>query len=113
MVICYIAAMRIISKRTIKEFWIKYPDSEQSLKAWATEVESGNWNSPNDIKNSFASASVLTGKRIVFNIGGNKYRLITDIEFRLKIVFVVWIATHKEYDNTNIKKVRYVKANKK
>ena len=71
------------------------------------------WNSPNDLKVQFGNASILTNKRVVFNIHGNTYRLIVDIEYRLKIVFIVWLGTHKEYDKFNAKEISYVKTDKK
>lgn len=58
-------------------------------------------------------ASIVSGKRTVFNIQGNKFRIIVDIEYRLAIVFVVWLGTHEEYDKIDVKKVKYVKSNKK
>ncbi len=105
--------MRIISKRTLMNFWNLYPDCEQSLKAWYHEVSSANWSKHAELKNHFASASVINKKRVVFNIQGNNYRIIVDIEYKLKIIFIVWIGTHKQYDNINISEVKYVKTNKK
>ena len=105
--------MRVIAVKTLREYWIAYPQAEQALLAWHEETESAQWNNPNELKLQFRSASILTDKRVVFNIHGNSYRLIVDIEYRLKIVFVVWFGTHKQYDRLGAKKVSYVKANKK
>jgi len=105
--------MRIISVKTLKEFWLKFPHAEQALLSWYEEAEAANWNNPNELKSQYRNASVLTDKRVVFNIHGNTYRLIVDIEYRLKIVFVVWFGTHKQYDKIDAKKVSYVKTNKK
>ena len=91
----------------------QYPESEIALRSWLQEVEKANWKSPQELKRQFGHASIVTGKRIVFNICGNKYRLIVDIEFRLQIIFIVWFGTHDEYDNIDAKKVSYVKTNKK
>jgi mRNA interferase HigB len=104
--------MRVISTNTIKDSWVKHPKSEQALKAWLQEVENSEWDSPQKLKLQFKSASIITGKRIIFNIRGNKFRLIVDIEFRLKIVFIVWFGTHDEYDLIDSKNVTYVKTNK-
>jgi len=103
--------MRIISKKILKDFWKRYNDSEQQLKAWHYEVKNALWNNPYDLKNHFRNASIINSKRVVFNIKGNDYRLVTDIEYRLKIVFVIWIGTHSDYDKLNIENLRYVKAN--
>ena len=77
------------------------------------EVEKATWNSPNELKLQFQNASIVTAKRVVFNIHGNSFRLIVDIEYRLKIVFIVWFGTHKQCDLIDAKKISYVKADKK
>ncbi len=105
--------MRVIATNTLKEYWEKCPKTEQSLKAWLQEVELSDWQSPQSLKMKYRNASILSSKRVVFNINGNKYRLLVDIEFRLKIVFVVWFGSHLEYDLIDAKTITYVKANKK
>ncbi|NND06585.1 MAG: type II toxin-antitoxin system HigB family toxin [Saprospiraceae bacterium] len=104
--------MRVIATHTIRRYWKNYPQTEQALKAWLREVEQSDWDSPQAQKKKFGNASILSGKRVVFNINGNKYRLIVDIEYRLKIVFVVWFGSHSEYDLIDSKAVNYVKTNK-
>lgn len=105
--------MRIIAVRTIKYYWEKYPSAKQSLLSWYEEAESSDWGSPNELKLQYRNASILNKKRVVFNIHGNDYRLIVDIEYRLKIVFIVWFGTHKQYDSVDAKKVSYGKTSKK
>ena len=105
--------MRIISRKILKKFWKIHHDSEQSLKAWFYETKENSWNNPNELKEKFHNASIIDSKRVVFNIVGNKYRLIADIEYRLKLVFIVWIGTHNDYDKINVKEVNYVKTDKK
>ena len=90
--------MRVIAKRTLREFWENYPDSEQQLMVWYQEVTKSEWNNPNEIKEQYTSASILKKSRIVFNICGNKYRLIVEINFPRKWVFIRFIGTHKQYD---------------
>jgi mRNA interferase HigB len=68
-------------------------------------------NNPAELKVQYRNASILNSKRVVFNIHGNSFRLVVDIEYRLKIVFVVWFGTHKQYDNIDAKTISYVKAN--
>lgn len=63
------------------------------------------------MKDQYRNASVINKKRVVFNIAGNKFRLIVDIEYRIKLVFIVWVGTHMEYDRINIKEIKYVKSN--
>lgn len=90
--------MRIIARSTLKLFWIKYSDAEQPLKAWFEIVKASIWEKPNDIKEVFRSADILSNNRVVFNIKGNKYRLIVSVRYDLKIVYVRFIGTHAEYD---------------
>ena len=90
---------RIISIKKLREFWDdRFPDSEQALKAWYAEAKNANWQAPTDIKAQYRNASVLKGGRVVFNICGNKYRLIVKINFPASIVYIRFVGTHKEYD---------------
>lgn len=109
----FVLFMRVVATNTLKEYWEKYPPSQQSLKAWMQEVEMSSWDTPQSLKLKYRTASILSGKRVVFNISGNKYRLIVDIEFRLKIVFITWFGTHSEYDLIDAKTIKYVKTHKK
>ncbi len=90
--------MRVISARALREFWKKHPQAEQSLQAWHEHVRRANWRTSGDIKRDFASASFLTGNRVVFNIRGNQVRLVTVIAYRVGIVYVRFVGTHQEYD---------------
>jgi mRNA interferase HigB len=105
--------MRVIAVKTLREYMEVFAEAEQAILAWYEEAENAQWNSPSELKQQYRSASILTDKRVVFNICGNNYRLIVDIEYRLKIVFIVWFGTHKQYDKIDAKKVNYVKAHKK
>lgn len=101
--------MRIIAKKTLVNFYTHNVSSKESLASWFIEVSDKQWEKPEDVIKDFVTADVITGKRFVFNIKGNHYRLIADIEFKLKIVFIVWIGTHSNYDKINVKEVCYVK----
>ncbi len=90
--------MRVIAKRTLREFWDLHPDSVQPLKSWFQDASNAEWESPNDIKRKYASASILKNSRVVFNISGNKYRLIVEINFPRKWIFIRFIGSHKDYD---------------
>ena len=96
--------MRIISKKTLKDFYeqSKYIDSRSSLEAWHKEVLKLDWNNPNEVKEMYRSASIIGNEKVVFNISGNKYRLIVTINYHAKIVFIKFIGTHKQYDNVNM-----------
>lgn len=90
--------MRVIAVSTLRAFWKRYPDAEQPLKAWYAEATGGTWTQPADIKAQYRSASVLKNRRVVFNIKGNDYRLIVAIAYKLQIVYVKFVGTHKQYD---------------
>ena len=102
--------MRIIKRSTLGRFWSRYGGSEQSLKTWFAEANKAKWSSSNEMKQDYPSASVISGKRTVFNIKGNSYRLVVDIEYKIGIIFIVWFGTHTEYDRINVKAIRYDKS---
>ena len=97
--------MRIISKKIIREFWEKHSDSQQQLKAWFQETSKIEWKSPKDIKKEYPSASFLENNRVVFNIKGNKYRLIVRINYDYHMVWIRFIGTHAEYDKIDANKI--------
>lgn len=105
--------MRVIAFKTLKDSWKRFPQAEQVLFSWYEEAEEAIWNNPNELKRQYRNASILTDKKVVFNIRGNSFRLIVDIEYRLKIVFVVWFGTHVQSNKIDAKTVSYVKTNKK
>ena len=96
--------MRIISRASLKNFWgtPKYFDSEQPLKAWFDEAKHANWQSPQDIKAKYRNASYLANNRVVFNVHGNKYRLVVAVKYEFGIVYVRLIGTHKQYDEIDV-----------
>jgi mRNA interferase HigB len=89
--------MRVISVKALREFWEKYPEAEQSLRTWHAHVSRANWQTPNDVREDFRSASFLVGNRVVFNIRGNNYRQVAVIAYRVGIVYVRFVGTHQEY----------------
>ncbi|MBM3423745.1 type II toxin-antitoxin system HigB family toxin [Chlorobium sp.] len=97
--------MRVISRKTLVQFWTQHSDAEQPLKAWFKEAEQAHWSSPNALKQYYPTASILNSNRIVFNIKGNKYRLITMINFDYGQVFIRFVGTHAEYDKINATEV--------
>ena len=101
--------MRIVKESTLKELCKlrKYKQAEESIKAWIYEVRYSDWSNAQELKAKYRNASIISAKRVVFNIKGNEYRLIVDIEYKLKIVFVVWFGTHAEYDKIDVKTVSY------
>lgn len=90
--------MRIIARRTLKVSWEEHRTAEQPLKAWYREAAQADWNSPQDIKCTYRHASVIKGNRVVFNIGGNKYRLIVHVNYEFRVLYMRFVGTHAEYD---------------
>lgn len=91
--------MQIISKRALRLFWEGEQRAEAPLRAWYTLVSKAEWNSPADVKSMFgANVDFIADNRIIFDIGGNKYRLIVHVTYRHKRVLVKFVGTHKAYD---------------
>jgi len=91
--------VRVIAKGTLRLFWIKHNDCEDQLKTWFKEVSEAHWKGPKDLKKDYPSASILPDNRIVFNIKGNRYRLVVRINYDYGIVWIRFVGTHREYDN--------------
>lgn len=104
------APMRVIAVKTLKNYIREYPQAKQSVLSWYEEAEKAEWSNPNELRSQYHHASILSEKRVVFNIHGNSFRLIVDIEYRLKIVFIVWFGTHKQYDKIDARRASYDKA---
>lgn len=90
--------MKVVAIGTLREFWIRHPDSEHPLKAWYDEARIAHWSKPQDIKSLYASASFSGRNRVVFNIKGNDYRLIVAVAYRFQAVYIKFVGTHADYD---------------
>ena len=105
--------MRIIARKTL----IAFVDSlsgdkkqravKSAVDAWFHEVKRAEWKGPADVVRDYGNASIGGADRVVFNIKGNDYRLVTAIDYRRSIVFIKWVGTHKQYDKIDVRKVRY------
>ena len=94
--------MRIISKKTLKDFWTNHPDSEQPLRAWHAKTKLVEWKTPSDLKKDYRNASFVANKRVIFNIKGNKYRLVTALNYDFSIIYIRFIGTHQDYDKIDV-----------
>ena len=90
--------MTLVGTDKIDEFVQRQPRALAPFQAWKKEAAAGVWTKPKDIKNRFGSADFRPGNHVIFDIGGNKYRLFVQVSYQLKIVRVVWVGTHAEYD---------------
>lgn len=93
--------MRIIAKRSLREFWQQHADAKIALEEWHLITSKALWNSPADITNTFANSRYLGNDRFYFKIKGNRYRLIVKVIFPTKTLFIRFIGTHAEYDKIN------------
>lgn len=90
--------MRVIATKSLREFWIRQPDAEQSLKAWFDEAIKARWKTPQDIMRRFATAGFLANRWVVFNLKGHDYRLIVSVADQFEAVYIEFVGTHAEYD---------------
>ena len=97
--------MRVFAKKILREFWEKHNDSEQQLKTWYKEASKAKWLNPTDIKAEYTKASILKSGRVVFDICGNKYRLIVEINYERQWCFIRFIGTHSQYDKIDAEKI--------
>lgn len=97
--------MHIISRTPLHEFSDKHPAAKTPLDTWYAEVKRANWGSFADVKEAFGSADVVAGNRVIFNIGGNKYRLVVKVAYRSGTVYVRFVGTRAEYDKIDVKTV--------
>jgi mRNA interferase HigB len=93
--------VRIIAKRTLRDFWSKHADCEQQLKAWFRDTERASWRNLNELKIDHPNASIVRSGRVIFNIKGNKYRLIVKFNFDYQLCWVRFLGTHAEYDRVD------------
>ena len=96
---------RIFAKSTLREFWEVHPDSESYLKTWYETAMNSNWKTPNDVKQTYANASVLKEGRIIFNIKGNTYRLVAKFNFKKQWIFIRFIGNHFDYERIDPDKI--------
>jgi mRNA interferase HigB len=100
----YYACVRVIAKRNLKAFWGRpgCGGARAALESWHEEALRDNWTSPHAVKSCFATASIVGKNRVVFNIGGNKYRLVVEMQYRAGIAWIKFAGTHAEYDRINV-----------
>ena len=90
--------MRVISRKTLRTFWEHHPGTEQPLCAWYRRAARADWQTPEDIKRAYRSASFLAANRVVFNVKGNRFRLVVAVNYGYGILYIRFVGTHQEYD---------------
>jgi mRNA interferase HigB len=91
--------MHVITRRALVNFWIANQDSQGALKAWYQEAKAAKWANSQELKAQYGAASIINSERVVFNICGNKYRLVVRINYSSGTVYVRFIGSHSEYDH--------------
>ena len=97
--------MRLIALSALKTFWAHHPDAKQPLLSWHEEVKHANWQSPANVKTGFGRASILQDGRVVFNIAGNKYRLVVWINYPYRVVYIRFVGSHRQYDRIDAQNI--------
>ena len=99
--------MRVIAKSSLVKFWSRpgRSDAKNPLQCWHGEAQKASWQTPQNIKDQYSSASICGNNRVVFNIAGNKYRLVVEMQYRAGIVGVKFVGTHARYDQINVETV--------
>jgi mRNA interferase HigB len=100
--------MRIISRKTLKEFWEKQPDAAQPLQAWYADLWASRWKSPSEIKTAYRNASFVGNNRVVFNIKGDMCRIVAAVQYQFGIVYIRFVGTHEAYERIDAATVRRV-----
>jgi mRNA interferase HigB len=103
--LCLQIVMRVISRRTLKDFYERHAAAKAPLEAWFHEAKAAAWRTPKDISARYPSADFLAGNRVVFDIAGNHYRLVARIHYNTAIVFVRFVGTHAAYDRIDATEV--------
>lgn len=97
--------MRIIAKKTLREYWTRHTNCRTELESWYRIARKANWNSPHDVKQVFPKASIVGNNRVMFNIAGGNFRLVVKFTYKTGIGYIRFIGTHKEYDAINAKEI--------
>jgi mRNA interferase HigB len=97
--------MHVIARKTLKDYWEREPEAEGELKAWYAEANNADWKNPAELKAKYRSASILKAGRVVFNICGNKYRLVVQVNYKASLVYIRFVGTHKEYNKIDAENI--------
>jgi mRNA interferase HigB len=97
--------MRVISRKWLNELAKRHPSAKPGLDAWFHEAEGADWANPAQVKAHYATASILRNGRVVFNVGGNNYRLVVRINYAYRVVYVRFAGTHSEYDQIDAEEI--------
>ncbi len=95
--------MNLLGKQLLRDFVEKHADARSQLESWEAEVELARWNTPHELKGRYPKASIIKDQQVVFDICGNRYRLLVKVNYKNQIVLIKKVGTHKEYNNWNLR----------
>jgi mRNA interferase HigB len=98
----YNAVMRIIALKTLRAFWEQHPDVQQALQAWYRDAKRATWRAPADTKRVYRNVSFVGNNRVVFNIMGNRYRLVVAVQYQYGVIYVRFVGSHQDYDKIDV-----------
>jgi mRNA interferase HigB len=94
--------MHVLSRKTLRDFWERVPEAEGALQAWFHEATAADWKTSAELRAKYGSASIISAERVVFNICGDKYRLVVRINYASGTIFIRFVGTHREYDRVDV-----------
>jgi mRNA interferase HigB len=103
---CYLIPVQVIAKKALRDFWQVHPKAKKSLIAWHKTVSKADWYNSADIKQTFRSADFVGDSRVIFDVGGNKYRIVAHVAYKFKKVLIKFVGTHKQYEDIDPKAVQ-------
>ncbi|MDE0199203.1 MAG: type II toxin-antitoxin system HigB family toxin, partial [Caldilineaceae bacterium] len=100
------SALRVLFKSRLHKFWQKHPDARGALQAWLSEVERAQWQMPAQVTERYPSASGVPGNRVAFKYGGNRYRMVVEIDYQRKELYILCLVTHAQYSRIDATEVK-------
>ena len=86
----------------MRDFWERHPEAEASLRAWYHDVSHADWTGPDDVRREYVAASFVANNRVVFNVRGNRYRIVVAVNYPYRVVYVRFVGTHEDYDRIDV-----------
>jgi mRNA interferase HigB len=103
--IAIVSVVNVVSRQTLRAFWLRHPRAEGPLRAWYALAWAAEWKDPQDVRAQFNRVDFVGDNRIIFDIGGNNYRLVVRISYRFKQVLIKFVGTHADYDRIDVETI--------
>ena len=99
--------MNIIKRPTVEYYQRAFPEAATALEDWYDQFKRTNFETPHELKSTYRNASIVGNSRVVFNIHGNKYRLIVKVRYAFSVAYIIWFGTHKQYDEIDVETISF------